>query len=133
MISKELFEAVFIGCSFSHVEDNYIVHYSQPCNIIEGSWVESEITVYELTHECKEWASSLGFNICSGKADIDYDADSHISNYTIWYVALINLRIGAESYNSRHDVQRWLTDKEFQENSEVEAIFKACQWVLENK
>lgn len=63
------------------------------------------INIYELAHKCKEKAYSLGFDIYS---DLNGADVCHIgSNYSI--------------APFHHDV------------TEIEAIFKACEWILENK
>ena len=53
MISKDLFERTYKGCIFGEVEDKYIIHYSQPCSIMEGSWINSEVTIYEFAIDVK--------------------------------------------------------------------------------
>ena len=63
MISQRLFEEVFNGCAFGDIEDNYIIKYSQPCIIMEGSWVESEVNISEFLEECYLWAYSKGYEI----------------------------------------------------------------------
>lgn len=103
MISKELFETVFDGCSFSHVEDSYIIHYSQPCNITEGSWVNSEISIYEFVHlNLKEWAFSKGYNIWS-----DY---------------IGNVQIQDEKFETVYSTS--ISD------TEINEIIRACEYIL---
>ena len=72
---------------------------------------------YQLSHKCKEWAILQGYYICSGKLDVDYNGDSKIVNYTEMYFALLNLRIGAHSYNSKFDVSEWHEDGIFYSNT----------------
>ena len=104
IISKELLSEV-LGFSIDNCwnDGNLIV------------WKEdgmSEINVFELAHKCKEWAKSKDFDIYSG-----YDSDIVDGMYfcTIDRYDISIIRFAEYSY------------------SEVEAIFKACQWLLENK
>lgn len=63
-ISKELFEEVFEGCNFGNYDANEeLIYYSQPCNIFNGSWVNSEVSIFLFYFECKEWAFKNGFEI----------------------------------------------------------------------
>jgi hypothetical protein len=92
----------------------------------------NSINVYELAHKCKEWATEFGYYISSGYSDMEYDGDSCEPNYKIY--ATINLRCGYHSYNSKYDRDDWSEDISFDMNtSEPEAVFKACQWILDNK
>lgn len=61
-----------------------------------------------LAHKCKEWAIK-----------IDYKIESHIH--------FINKRIiGVAFFNTQDN-----TNKFFQADTEPEAIFKACEWIVE--
>lgn len=65
----------------------------------------TSINIYELAHKCKEWAYNKGFDIYSDFNGADV---CHIgSNYSV----------APFHYNF----------------TELEAIFKACQWILDNK
>ena len=74
---------------------------------------KSKINIYELAHKCKEWALSKGYIINSG-ATTSNDWSS-----TIYKVIKENPYIKELS-------NTW-------EQSENEAIFRACQWILDNK
>lgn len=62
-----------------------------------------EINIYELAYKCKEWAFGKMFFLSSG-----FDTD------------------GAFCLDR-------MNSKSFIAETEPEAIFKACQWILENK
>ena len=68
-----------------------------------GKWYNI-VNIHELAHKCKEWAFDRG--------------------YTIWstYQGYITLKPLNDSYGI-----------EFEEDTEPEAIFKACEWILEQK
>jgi hypothetical protein len=102
---SELFNTVFEECVFGSIEDDYLIHYSQPCVIMEGSWVESEITVYEFLHECKLWAAEQGYRLQG------------------WYQTGKKKQYVLSVNTHTQEVLR-LTEK-----SEPAAIFKACQWI----
>ena len=69
------------------------------------------INIYELAHKCKEWAKLKYF----------IDIDSH-SGCARW---------GAEavSHNGRPSV---FYEQVFIGRTETDAIFKACEWIMEN-
>lgn len=112
MISKELLSAVLknelpwnsSGFNICRVEQNKVVYG------IEFSF-RREINIYELSHKCKEWAKILGIEIDShyGCARWGASAERHISSYSVFY------------------------EQVFIASTEPEAIFKACEWILEQK
>ena len=67
-----------------------------------------KINIHELAHKCKEWAYAKGYDLYStnGWAGLDPVGGDGGSCY-------------------------WID--EFTSDTEPEAIFKACQWILENK
>ena len=69
------------------------------------------INIYELAHKCKEWAKSKDYYILSG-----YD-DTNIP------VSLINHHYGEGGCSC---------DEYFETNTEPEAIFKACDYIILN-
>ena len=113
-ISRELFEAVFEGCVFKYVKDN-VIYYSQPCVIMEGSWVESETNVNDFFFDCKEWALSKGYIISSGLTP----------------VLGVNKDGWAEVFSSSTPLDGKLHT--FKQLSEPEAVFKACEWILKEQ
>lgn len=73
----------------------------------EGFNCEYAKNIYELAHKCKEWVKQ-DFTLESA---VSFDKDN------IPYCRLIG------------DIE----EEMFEANTEPEAIFKACQWVLDNK
>ena len=113
-ISKELFDNVFEGCVFNYVKDD-VIHYSQPCVIMEGSWVESETSINDFFFDCKEWAFSKGYIISSGLTP----------------VLGVNKDGWAEVFSSSTPLDGKLHT--FKQLSEPEAVFKACEWILKEQ
>lgn len=64
------------------------------------------INIHELAHKCKEWALK------------DYEIHSAIVDVNKAYCEVFSTRI---------------EELEFEAPTEPEAIFKACEWLLENK
>jgi hypothetical protein len=81
------------------------------------------INIHELTHKCKEWAIDKGHEILSGPARHPV---SKTPDKTEWE-AMVNHRVefGADGYREKHDY------KDIWNDSEPEAVFKACEWILE--
>ena len=103
MISKELLSAVL---KEKRVILDYEISISK--NEIHYGHIDIEedgfINIYELAHKCKEWALNLGY---------------------ILYSAVH----GYECYiDSRNFIRN--TPIRFLAESEPEAIFKACEWIL---
>jgi hypothetical protein len=67
-------------------------------------WLEEDINIYELAHKCKEWAK-------------DYEFHS----------AILDNKASCELFSTSMDEQ------EFYADTEPEAIFRATQWVYDNK
>lgn len=117
-INEELFNNIFEGCVFNYIKDN-VIHYSQPCVIMEGSWVESETSINDFFFDCKEWAMNKGFQIISGLSDEpayrrqDEKAYAQIRYYT-------------EDENSNGEYE----DMYVMANTEVEAVIKASEYIL---
>ena len=117
-ISRELFDNVFEGCVFNYVKDN-VIYYSQPCVIMEGSWVESETNVNDFFFDCKEWAMNKGFQIISGLSDEPAHRKQDEKTY-----AKVN-------YYSEDGIgNREYKDMYFMANTEIEAVIKASEYVL---
>lgn len=113
-ISKELLSEVL------NLNITYIEHYNN--SIIYKVSVydrEKEFNIYELAHECKQWVVSKGYSLYSGY-------DKLINKYGV-YVNL--LLLGDDELT----IGGWDTEIYFIANTEPEAIFKACQWILDNK
>lgn len=75
---------------------------------------EKGINIYELAHQCKEWASSNGYALYTGKND------------DIWLVVTEETFIGKPT-------GKLIVLPEFTADTEPEAIFEACEWILRQK
>ena len=108
MISKELLSEV-LKLNITYIErcNNSIIY---KISVYDR---EEEVNIYELAYKCKEWALENGYVINSG-ATTSNDWCS-----TIYKVIKENPYIKELSHT-------W-------EQTEVESIFKACQWILDNK
>lgn len=73
-----------------------------------------KINIHELAYKCKVWADKKGYVLMSGKINgiwyCEYSTNTHYANNGSCYYGIKD---------------------EF--SNESEAIFKACQWILENK
>lgn len=114
IISKELLSEV-LGKDIGRIEDN---------DNIEFWWSKTDtycgsINVYELAHKCKEWAKNQGYFINSsyGKYEDGIKA-----------FATFNWELNGEVIPSSFVLETW-----FKADAEPDAIFKACQWILDNK
>ena len=124
MISKELLSAVLNIENITHVVKktrklhmyNAGEHVGKSKNVVYGVCVANEcgyttydINIYELAHKCKKWAFNKGYYLSSY-----YDSP---------------LMHGCE-------VQRIASDPklplllDIESESEPEAIFEACEWIL---
>ena len=121
MISKELLcevleiEIVDYAINENQVRINQLWHEDNPLNraleLINTSYgCRASINIYELAHKCKEWAKA----------------------YTL--VSAYYFENGEEGAWCCLHKNLCSTDGEtFHADNEPEAIFKACQWILENK
>ena len=112
MISKELLSEVLKNTVYEENDDIIKVIYDIKANEVVF-WTDEEyfnsVNIYELMHKCKEWASSL-----DGR---EYWLQSWIEQSPILAVCEVD-------YQS--------DNKGFTADTEPEAIFKACEWILEN-
>ncbi len=106
MISKELLSEV-LGYK------DQVYYCKNGCDGIEYTFEEEgvydSINIYELSHKCKEWLRGLGYMV---------------TIYTHLDTVAISLSVnGTQLYCS----------PSMSVTPEPEAIFKACQWILDNK
>ena len=116
MISKELLSKV--------LEENISEVYKMGSNPnfkqntllfkLYGCGELCNINIYELAHKCKEWAYTQGYIIFS-KIRLN-------SSYASCYFH----NIGKHDYEDNFH-------NDFRAETESEAIFKACQWILDNR
>jgi len=110
MISKELLSEVLEKSvvSYTEISKNMIRVYLHKENYFEQGYID--INIYELAHKCKEWA---------------------LLNNNIKIYSLL-VKDGAK-VNIHKVLKLGTIDKTFRANTEPEAIFKACQYILSNK
>ena len=110
MISKELLSEVLgLCCGVKSIRNSEVVYWF---NCI-GEVRESSINIYELAHKCKEWA-------------LNYMVDKEIQS--------TGCIISSWTHTGDKGHARILIiDEKFIANTEPEAIFKACQYIMENK
>lgn len=122
MISKELLSEVLDDYSERLVErieinDNMLQTF-YTCNAKGiATCLGLEINIYELAHKCKEWATPL---YSKYYLDIHVDGISettHIRKYNVDVMCMQDMDV----------------IKTFESNTEPEAIFKACEWILKNQ
>lgn len=118
MIGKELLSAV-LGIPLSHIRYNdttnlYEIFKEDLFNWSDGSygrWSNLEVNIYELAHKCKEWAS--------------------INSYALESSVHMQPKRSSVAGCQIH----WRCETEdlpyFEAGSEPEAIFKACEWILD--
>lgn len=120
MISKELYKEVQKDyIDFKNItQDEYIIIFNKEQETVEyvnkHTWYEADsISIYKLAQKCKEWAYKQGYVILSGHSA--YGIGAFFCSCKGWL---------SENYDKRIEINH---------NTEPEAIFKACQWILENK
>jgi len=85
--------------------------------------------IYELAHKCKEWAFTKGYLVTSGTNYSDNYLDDLPNNDLInWYSYAIEKPTSFFQVMYEMDMPNC-----FDGDTEHEAIFKACQWILDNK
>lgn len=103
MISNELLSVVLgLHCGIKSIKNSEVIYWFDCIGEIR----EYSINIYELAHKCKEWALKHHYKVIS-KPD----------NVPGLWKAYVNL-----SLTSKHGEVA---------DTEPEAIFKACQWILD--
>lgn len=108
-VSKELLSEVLEVEVFDIVNDKNtpinMFQYEIKKRMLDGSEVAfREINIYELAYKCKEWANiTKNVYLSSGFNEMDKKWEAMMMQHT------------------------------FPASTEPEAIFKACQWILDNK
>ena len=121
MISKELLSEV-LGIPLQHIRYNdttnlYETFKEDLFNWSDGSygrWSNLEVNIYEFAHKCKEWAVNLSPN------------KHALSSYPRWG----DIRNYKKTNGSYYICQHLVSGVQFEAETEPEAIFKACQWIL---
>ena len=117
MISKELLNEV-LGDIIS------VIHGIDKGNELlfhlESNSVLHNINIYELAHKCKEWAFHRHYELSTWKTTKEPKSEYGNSK---WNEKMI-------------EKTRWVTSLGLHytfAETEPESIFKACQWILDNK
>jgi len=117
MISKELLSEVMLTVDEITFVDKGVADYIVWQGVLdEGNFCEGTICIYTLAHKCKEWAYNYGYNIFIEKHSI----------------SIYEAHIKCSRFNMIKDYGKFV-DYYPREDSATEAIFKACEWILENK
>jgi len=110
MISNELLSEV-LGLEIDDMRrDNHTQNWIDYTTVYDDINQSSMINIYELAHKCKEWAYSLG-HVVSTQYRTDY---SNATTSLAWCESL--------AYEGRQN---------FKADTEPEAIFRACEWILQ--
>lgn len=103
-ISKELFEAV-MGFSNVYIFSIEGRNNSKRIDYTFGYTESKTIMINDFFPKCKEWALKQGYNI--------------------WSDCMGNITIQDENFDT--------VDATISNNSEQQAVFDACQWILDKK
>ena len=93
---------------------NYIEYTSEVTGNPYNYITHDKINIYELAHLCKEWAVNLSPN------------KHALSSYPRWG----DIRNYKKTNGSYYICQHLVSGAQFEAETEPEAIFKACQWIL---
>ena len=119
MISKELLNKVLnIEIVSYQMKQKNILAYEYN-KVSKNQWsgktfCNRSINTYELAHKCKEWAVNLSPN------------KHALSSYPRWG----DIRNYKKTNGSYYICQHLVSGAQFEAETEPEAIFKACQWIL---
>ena len=81
------------------------------------------ISVYDLAYRCREWAMTEGYQVSACRPIVQDDTGVQVINY--WYKSYIfKFEIG--SYGPPEQILNF----DVNVRSEPEAVFKACEWIL---
>lgn len=126
MISKELLSEVLgktvdIVYTKDHVGNDFKT-FIRPRY---GDFLD-EINIYELAHKCKEWAKNKGYYLLSGIYTYNDKTDGT-------YDCLINQNFTYEDDGCHITRSESCLESFNGFGTEPEAIFRATQWILDNK
>lgn len=128
MISKELFSEV-MNIKIEDIVDLKIfgkeLNYYEKCLLLNfccdgrlskhKDSIYKSVNIYELAHKCKEWAFRQGYELRNGR---NIDVKEELCYFCEYK---------QERQLDYYDGDYFLAD------NESESIFKACQWILDNK
>ncbi len=118
MISKELLSKVFniegVGSEINvNNSDVHYHHYIEKEKNVHYRYKEETINIHELAHKCKEWASN-NFGYIMQSWTLGKEGKCKLSNITNGIPIVVELCL-------------------INADTEQEAIFKTCEWILEQK
>ena len=120
MISKELLSKIYgvenLESWFSFLE-NYEIFTREDLENVD-------INIYELSYLCREWAKTKDYQVSACRPIVQDDEGKAVINY--WYKAYIH-KFELGTYSGPEQV----LNVDINCSSEPEAIFKACEWILE--
>ncbi len=97
------------------IKDNKVYFHESKQNTFPYKPVEEHtINIYELAHKCKEWAVNLSPN------------KHALSSYPRWG----DIRNYKKTNGFYYICQHLVSGAQFEAETEPEAIFKACEWLL---
>ena len=108
MISKELLSEA-LEKNITHIQES--INESEICYMVNGETKGTFLNNHYLAHKCKEWAYKNNRQLFSGMTCEEY---------------------GTKGYCEIANLNRLNEDNEcdFYAETEPEAIFKACEWIL---
>lgn len=86
---------------------------------------DGEINKYEFIALCKKWALNRGYQISACRPIVQDDKGSQVINY--WFKSYI-VKYEQGSYEPPSQILTF----DCNEESEFDAIIKACEWILKN-
>ena len=115
MIGKELLSAVY---PIDETTETYVGIQESTGRVMwfgkEYNDCRSEIDIHRVAHKCKEWA-------------VNFSPNKHaLSSYARWG----DIRNYKKTNGSYYICQHLVSGIQFEAESEPEAIFKACEWIL---
>lgn len=120
-ISKELLSEVLKlevvkHSLYNEFHKSFNITYMQSEDSLKSRWMP--INIYEFAFKCKEWAMNKGYQIISGLSDEPAHRKQDEKAYAkvLWYEG--------------DDVHREYKDMYFMANTEIEAVIKASEYIL---
>ena len=120
MISKELLSEI-LGFEVS----GFCLALNETFIEVYDDSRDERISIYELAFECKKWAFLKWYDIETSINSLGLDENGN--PIYVGYAFLSSMK------DKEHIIDRNKYIKEFEANSEPEAVFKACEWILENQ
>jgi hypothetical protein len=108
VLNKKFYKIEFAGFGTYTCSNTLICRY-----IKDDENYSEQINIYELAHKCKEWAFKQGYSLNVFNSNSNYH---EVTPNTL----------------AQND-EEWVEHPYSIASSEPEAVFKACQWILDNK